>query len=381
MNNIFVYYDETNTHLVSSNGVVQNTFGDIIEPYKSSSNILYSPYTFDGGITRLKRLDIIVALTFNPIPDELIGLPLTVKHIDENPINVCSENLEWIEDIEEWRTSHILKGYKISSWGRIMSPYNEIIKGTNKDGYIALTINERPGSGDKRVTYLLHRLVASLFIGDITGKDVNHIDGIRNNPRLDNLEIISRCENNIHAINMGMHSNKIDAETGLLIDKLLFKYDGSPIKVVNHMKSIGFDNITETIVALRKKKLIKNGHDFRIKYRLKLNDPILMKLIIDLLIKYDGNVQTVYSIINEKYPDITDKNIKTVKSNLSHNGIHFKNGIHNRKISEEVRNQLLHLLEINDWSVSATYKYISNLKEFDLVSVYDLKYLKRKYGV
>ncbi len=74
MNNIFVYYDETNTHLVSSNGIVQNTFGDTIEPYKSSSNILYSPYTFDGGITRLKRLDIIVALTFNPIPDELIGL-------------------------------------------------------------------------------------------------------------------------------------------------------------------------------------------------------------------------------------------------------------------------------------------------------------------
>ena len=71
----FLVYDNGN-HMVSQSGIVKNVWGDIIEPYISSSNMLYVPYTFEGNITRLKRLDLIVACMFNQVPDELLELPL-----------------------------------------------------------------------------------------------------------------------------------------------------------------------------------------------------------------------------------------------------------------------------------------------------------------
>ena len=51
---------------------------------------------------------------------------------------------------------------------------------------------------------LLHRLVASTFIGDITGKTVNHKDGDTLNNAVNNLEIVTQSENNIHAIKTGL---------------------------------------------------------------------------------------------------------------------------------------------------------------------------------
>lgn len=51
---------------------------------------------------------------------------------------------------------------------------------------------------------LLHRLVADTFIGPVEGKTVNHIDGNTLNNSIDNLEIISQSENNIHAIQTGL---------------------------------------------------------------------------------------------------------------------------------------------------------------------------------
>jgi len=51
---------------------------------------------------------------------------------------------------------------------------------------------------------LLHRLVASTFIGDITGLTVNHIDGNTLNNTISNLEIVTQLENNLHAIKEGL---------------------------------------------------------------------------------------------------------------------------------------------------------------------------------
>jgi len=51
---------------------------------------------------------------------------------------------------------------------------------------------------------LLHRLIADTFIGDVTGKTVNHIDGNTLNNSLENLEIVTQSENNIHAVQTGL---------------------------------------------------------------------------------------------------------------------------------------------------------------------------------
>ena len=50
----------------------------------------------------------------------------------------------------------------------------------------------------------MHRTVAIHFIGYREGLEVNHIDGNKGNNRVDNLEWVTRSENQIHAIKMGL---------------------------------------------------------------------------------------------------------------------------------------------------------------------------------
>ena len=56
--------------------------------------------------------------------------------------------------------------------------------------------------------YYIYRLVVSNFIRPLEpGEEVNHIDGNKQNDRLDNLEICSRVENQNHAYNTGLNQN------------------------------------------------------------------------------------------------------------------------------------------------------------------------------
>jgi len=51
---------------------------------------------------------------------------------------------------------------------------------------------------------LVHRLVASAFIGEITGLTINHKDGNPTNNHISNLEIVTMKENIQHAWNTGL---------------------------------------------------------------------------------------------------------------------------------------------------------------------------------
>ena len=51
---------------------------------------------------------------------------------------------------------------------------------------------------------LLHRLIADTFISNVEGLTVNHIDGNTLNNSIDNLEVVSIEDNQLHAKNTGL---------------------------------------------------------------------------------------------------------------------------------------------------------------------------------
>lgn len=52
---------------------------------------------------------------------------------------------------------------------------------------------------------LVHRLVWIIFVGPTGAKVINHINGIKNDNRLVNLELLTEAENNRHAFKTGLH--------------------------------------------------------------------------------------------------------------------------------------------------------------------------------
>jgi hypothetical protein len=74
--------------------------------------------------------------------------------------------------------------YEASITGQIRSiKSKKYIKGTNKNGYLQIGLYKN-GSRKK---YYIHRLIAITFLGDFSLLSVHHINGIRNDNRLENL--------------------------------------------------------------------------------------------------------------------------------------------------------------------------------------------------
>jgi len=126
---------------------------------------------------------------------------------------------------EEWKhiPSDIIKGtegYKISNYGRVKNHKGRITEGSNHEsGYLWACIY--PNS------YLLHRLVAKVFIPNPENKEqVNHIDGNKQNASVNNLEWCSNIENQIHKINSGLSNTT----------KKIIQYDLQMNKI-NHFNS------------------------------------------------------------------------------------------------------------------------------------------------
>lgn len=78
----------------------------------------------------------------------------------------------------------------------------KILKNTYVDkGYLAVGLRKDMVTKNIRV----HRLVAIAFIPNPENKpEVNHMDGVKGNNRLDNLEWVTGKENNDHALSTGL---------------------------------------------------------------------------------------------------------------------------------------------------------------------------------
>ena len=91
--------------------------------------------------------------------------------------------------------------YQISNLGRVRQV--KIISPTQRmDGYYSVTLKVN----NKWQSKLVHRLVADAFIDNILNKkEVNHIDGNKQNNKQSNLEWVTAKENRLHAIKTGLH--------------------------------------------------------------------------------------------------------------------------------------------------------------------------------
>lgn len=72
---------------------------------------------------------------------------------------------------------------------------------TDKDGYLRITLT----NNGKRKSYHVHRLVARTFLDNYDENlQVNHINGIKNDNRIDNLEMVTLQQNIEHSIKAGL---------------------------------------------------------------------------------------------------------------------------------------------------------------------------------
>jgi hypothetical protein len=98
--------------------------------------------------------------------------------------------------------------YEVSNFGRVRSLNYKRTRGTKNmvtwaqsNGYVYVKFSNI----NNRVTKSVHRLVAEAFIPNFKNKaEVNHINGIKTDNRVENLEWVTRHENINHSFEIGL---------------------------------------------------------------------------------------------------------------------------------------------------------------------------------
>ena len=110
--------------------------------------------------------------------------------------------------------------YEINEMGILRNVKSKkIIKGyTERNGYVRVKIENKCLGGIIRTT--LHRLVAEAFLPNPHNlPEVNHINSVRNDNRVENLEWCTHSENMKHSYNKGLTMPPNQSKKILLIDK------------------------------------------------------------------------------------------------------------------------------------------------------------------
>jgi hypothetical protein len=147
---------------------------------------------------------------------------------------------EQIEDLEEYRQIAGYANYSVSNLGNVRNDRTgRILRGSvNTCGYLQVKLYVNGVKSNK----LVHKLVATTFIGDSEGRDVDHIDRTKTNNHVSNLRYCSRSDN---------HRNK-NSYKGNIVEYLDELPDGS-----------------EPIIEIRGRTIAdgyyQNGNDFYVK--------------------------------------------------------------------------------------------------------------------
>lgn len=112
---------------------------------------------------------------------------------------------------EIWKTIDGFEDYKVSNLGRVMS-YRKNKNGNllnlyhNSDGYLMTHLL----SNERRITIGVHRLVAKAFIPNPNNcLEVNHINTVRDDNRVENLEWTTHHDNVLYSAKLGNYSKRV----------------------------------------------------------------------------------------------------------------------------------------------------------------------------
>lgn len=96
-------------------------------------------------------------------------------------------------------------GYSIDINGRVYSTKGRGIRilraNVVKSGYCLVHLR---GNGSTKALYV-HRIMGEIFLNLSPGLQINHINGIKTDNRLTNLELCTPSENISHSFNTGLH--------------------------------------------------------------------------------------------------------------------------------------------------------------------------------
>ena len=171
--------------------------------------------------------------------------------------------------VEEWRVIEDFKNYQISNYGNIKSVDRQGIKRFKRGSILKPAINHKGYESVKLYkiidgkisahTRFIHRLVMIAFVDNPYNKpEVNHIDGIKTNNVVNNLEWATTSENIKHAFDLGIKkslkgekhpSAKLTNEIG---DIIRSKYKRGVVEYKDLAKEYGV-NINTIGLIVRKK--------------------------------------------------------------------------------------------------------------------------------
>ena len=156
-----------------------------------------------------------------------------------NSKRAYKRNLEREPDIkgEIWKPYKKDSRYMVSSIGRIRGIHGQILSPVeHRQGYLRV----RMGSHSP----LVHRIVAETFLANPDSKrTVNHINGIKYDNRVENLEWATQSENNMHAVNTGLRKYTLKQWECQTRGRKLSKHQ------VNQIKSEYFNGKSQAEIA------------------------------------------------------------------------------------------------------------------------------------
>ena len=282
-----------------------------VKSYLSTNGHVYIALQNINNELQMFHLGDIVATSFDIFPNVVMNnKPFKIRYKNNDTRDNRPENIEWIEDIEEWKDmselgfNHGL--WKISSHGNFYgSRYNKFLKQRmGNSGY--LRVGGLAIGNKHSIEKFSHRLVAEAFVINPCPnkyKTVNHIDGDKTHNHYMNLEWVDASLNGLHAsylnlvnIKYGEANSSSKLNEGIVhkICQLLLKYNGDIYKVS--------DEIGVNIYAI---KAIRNGRSWRyisvnyfpLRSFIKKKSPLderIVRVICELLIKYNMNIDNVY---------------------------------------------------------------------------------------